>query len=153
MYGVISILHAVSWSIVFGYYFFWGVILAIARGKKDLDVKIENEFMKGTLNVLPPVMAVSWIVALATGVWKTATIVRGSWSIMYSTTWGWLVTVGFAATIAAILVGVTQMIPTCKAILAYGRGETLFKRLATLERINFSLVIVIMVVMLLAWAY
>lgn len=129
---------------------------------RRLGPGIENPVMRSLMAVASPVMAVSSVLVLATGLGLVH--LMGAFGSLLTTTWGQAISVGFAATALAIVVGASVLAPAgmrIEKILAGLGGRDpgpekalalrlLADRVTIFDRINCALVLIATVAMAVA---
>lgn len=149
----LRILHIVFGTFWAGTIIFSTLILEPAL--KRLGPGIQNPVMKTLMPALTPAMMLSSLVVLGSGVAMTLIMRWGALDLLLASAWGWAMLAGFAATLAAIVIGFGVMAPSGMQIekLAKsfeGRAPTpdeahklqgLNARIETLSRVDFVLIL------------
>lgn len=159
---VLRIVHIFFGVFVAGYYLFMVPIL-MPRLKR-LGPSIQGPVMQALMPVLTPVMVTSAVVIVGTGVAMTLILRQGNLGVLFTTGWGWAIMIGFILTLAALVVAFGFITPGGFRLARLGRSiqgrpptpeETrLMGRLSrqneTLSRVNFVLIVIVLLAMLLA---
>ncbi len=159
---VLRIVHIFFGVFLVGYFLFMVPIL-MPRLKR-LGPAIEGPVMQALMPVLTPVIAISVIVIVGTGIAQTLILRQGDLSMLFATGWGWAITTGLVLTIAGSVVGFGFVTPRGLRMERLGRSiegrdpkpdeaqqlARLSAQIETLERINLVIVVLILLSMLLA---
>ncbi len=159
---VLRILHIVFGIFVAGTYLF--IVPILEPRLKRLGPAIQNPVMGALMPVLTPVMGISFIMLIGTGVAMTLIMRSGALGTLFVTGWGWAMIIGLVATVAVIVVGFGFISPTGARLNKLGssiggraptpeEGQQLHQlsaRVETLSRVNFVLVVVALITMVLS---
>ncbi len=159
---VLRIVHIFFGVFLAGYYLFMVPILAPRL--KRLGPTIQGPVMQALMPVLTPVMAISAIVIVGTGVAMTLIMRQGNLGTLFTTGWGWAIIVGSVLTLVAVVLAFGFITPAGLRIeklssSIQGRPPTpdearqlgqLSSRIETISKINFVLIVIILLAMLLA---
>jgi hypothetical protein len=160
--AILRIVHIIFGVFVAGYYLFMVPILAPRL--KRLGPTIQGPVMQALMPVLTPVMATSAIVIVGTGVAMTLMMRQGTLGTLFTTGWGWAIIGGLVLTVAAVVVAFGFITPAGLRVQKLGssiqgRPPTpdearqlgqLSSRVETLSKINFVLIVIVLLAMLLA---
>ncbi len=160
--AVLRIVHIFFGVFVAGYYLFMVPIL-MPRLKR-LGPAIQGPVMQALMPILTPVMATTAFVIVGTGVAMTLILRQGNLGTLFTTGWGWAIIVGFVLTLAAIVLAFGFITPAGLRADRLGRSiegrpptpdeaqqlGRLSTRIETLSRVNFVLIIIVLLAMLLA---
>ncbi|MBI2857418.1 MAG: hypothetical protein HYX95_03775 [Chloroflexi bacterium] len=150
--GVLRIFHVIFGIFVAGTYLF--MVLILEPRLKRLGPAVEGPLMSSLAPVLTPVMGVSFIMLLGTGIAMTLILRSGTLNTVFTTGWGWGVIIGLIATLGSVVVGFGMLTPTGIRLSKLGgsikgrpptpqEGQQmgqLSSRITTLTRWNFTLI-------------
>ncbi|MBI2979546.1 MAG: hypothetical protein HYY41_01775 [Chloroflexi bacterium] len=160
--AILRILHILFGVFVAGYYMF-AVPILLPRLKR-LGPAIQGPVMQALMPVLTPVMMVSAVVIVGTGIAMTLILRPGNLGTLFTTGWGWAIFTGFILTLVIIVLAFGVIIPTGLraqklARVIQGRPPTpdevkqmgkLSAQVETASNVNFVLVVIVLLAMLLA---
>ncbi len=159
---VLRIVHIFFGVFLVGYFLFMVPIL-MPRLKR-LGPAIQGPVMQALMPVLTPIMLISVIVIVGTGIAMTLILQQGNLGMLFTTGWGWAIFVGFVLTIAGSVVGFGFITPLGLRTVKLGRSiegraptpdeaqqlSRLSAQVETLSRINFVIIVAVLLAMLLA---
>jgi hypothetical protein len=159
---VLRIVHIFFGVFLAGYYLFMVPIL-MPRLKR-LGPAIQGPVMQALMPILTPVMATSAFVIVGTGVAMTLILRQGNLGMLFTTGWGWAIITGLVLTIAGAVVGFGFITPRGLRMERLSRSiegrapkpdeaqqlGRLSAQIETLSRINFVLIVIVLLAMLLA---
>jgi uncharacterized membrane protein len=159
---ILRVLHIVFSVFVAGYYMLMVPIL-MPRLKR-LGPAIQGPVMQAITPILTPVMMVSAVVIVGTGVAMTLILRTGNLGELFTTGWGWVMVFGLVLTIVTLVLAWGVIVPTgvrMQKLASSIQGRPpkpeeaqqigkLSARVENLSRVNFVLILVVLLAMLLA---
>lgn len=159
MYTTLRMIHIIFGIFVGGSYLF--MIPILQPRLKKLGPAIQGPVMRALMPIMTPIMGLSFIVIMGTGVAMTLMLRQGSLATLFTTGWGWDIIIGTVATVAAIVVGFGFLVPTGIRQERLGRSiggrvptpaegkqlQQLSKKAETLSRVNFTFIMIAVVTM------
>ncbi len=160
--AVLRIVHIFFGAFLVGYSLF--MVLILMPRLKRLGPAIQGPVMQALGPVLTPVIGISVIVIVGTGVAMTLILRQGNLSTLFTTGWGWAILIGLVLTVAASVVGFGFITPlglrmerltrsiggrAPKPEEAQQLGQ-MSARMEFLERVSLVLIVIILLAMLLA---
>ncbi|MBI4286581.1 MAG: hypothetical protein HY670_11900 [Chloroflexi bacterium] len=159
---VLRMLHILFGIFVGGTYIF--LVFILEPRLRRLGPSVQTPLMRALMPILTPVMATSFIIIIGTGIAMTLMAVPGAFSSLWSSAWGWDITIGFLATIGILVVGFGLLTPTGIRLDKLGRSITgrpptpeegrqlqaLSERVTRLSQVNFIFVAIAIITMVIA---
>ncbi len=159
---VLRIVHIFFGVFLAGYYLFMVPILMPRL--KHLGPAIQGPVMQALGPILTPIMSISVIVIIGTGTAMTLILRQGNLGMLFTTGWGWAIIVGSVLTLVAVVLAFGFITPAGLRAVRLGRSiegrpptpdeaqqlGRLSAQIETLSRINFVIIVLILLAMLLA---
>ncbi|MBI4268181.1 MAG: hypothetical protein HY662_05285 [Chloroflexi bacterium] len=159
---VLRILHIFFAVFVTGYYMLMVPIL-MPRLKR-LGPAIQGPVMQALMPIVTPVMMVSVIGIVGTGIPMIFIAQNGNLGTLFTTGWGWAIFIGTVLTLIAIVLAYGILMPTSLRMQKLARGiqgrppkpdeakimAQMSAKVEQISNVNFVLIIIILLSMLLA---
>lgn len=162
MFTTLRMLHILFAIFVGGTYIFLALILEPRL--RQLGPSIQTPVMRVVTPILTPIMATSFVIIVGTGIAIIFVLHPGAIDVLWSSVWGWDITLGILATIMILVIGFGLLVPTGIHLDKLGRSiegrpptpeegqqlQHLSERVTKLSQVNFIFVTIAIITMLIA---